>query len=113
MVKPITREQVRARIDAGGVVVLEALPAMYYDDAHLPGALNMPHDDVDRLAPELVPDKAADIIVYCANEPCPNSTIASRRLVQLGYTNVHEYELGKQDWIEAGMPVERTATSTS
>ncbi|MDP9444406.1 MAG: rhodanese-like domain-containing protein [Actinomycetota bacterium] len=111
MVTSITRDEVKAKIDAGDVVVLEALPAMYYEDAHLPGALNMPHDQVDALAHELVPDKGADIIVYCSNGPCPNSTIASKRLVELGYSNVHEYELGKQDWIEAGLPVEQGGRS--
>jgi len=107
MVIPITRDEVKARIDAGDVVVLEALPTLYYEDAHLPGALNLPHDEVDSLATELVPDKAANIIVYCSNGPCPNSGIASRRLDQLGYLNVFEYELGKEDWVKAGFPVEK------
>lgn len=103
---PITRDDVEARIAAGGAAVLEALPAMYYEDAHLPGAHHMPHDAVDDLAPRLVADQATDVIVYCANTPCPNSTIAARRLTELGYTNVYEYEAGKQDWIEAGLPTE-------
>ena len=107
MVKPIAREEVEAKIAAGHVVVLEALPAMYYEEAHLPGARNMPHDQVDELAPLLVPDKTAEIIVYCASGPCPNSSIAANRLAQLGYGNVHEYVLGKQDWVEAGLPVEK------
>jgi rhodanese-related sulfurtransferase len=46
------------------------------------------------------------VIVYCSNLPCPNSTIASQRLAALGYTNVREYEEGKQDWIDAGLPTE-------
>jgi hypothetical protein len=45
--------------------------------------------------------------VYCANLPCQNSTIAAERLVELGYTDVREYAEGKQDWIEAGYPIER------
>lgn len=104
---PITREDVKTRIDAGNVVVLEALPAMYYEDAHLPGALNLPHDQVDARARQLVPDSDADIIVYCSNTPCPNSTIASRQLAELGYTHVFEYEAGKEDWVEADLPIEQ------
>lgn len=104
---PITREEVKAKIDTGGVVVLEALAEMYYEDAHLPGALNLPHDQVDALASRLVPDKHTDVIVYCSNTPCPNSAIASKRLAQLGYTNVFEYEAGKEDWVGAGLPIEQ------
>lgn len=109
MVRIIEREELRARIEAGSVVVLEALPPMYYEKEHLPGALNLPHDQVDELAPSLVADRATPVVVYCANEPCANSGIAARRLEELGYTDVSEYALGKQDWIEAGLPVESGA----
>ncbi|MCA1570396.1 MAG: rhodanese-like domain-containing protein [Chloroflexi bacterium] len=106
---PITRDEVKAKIDAGGVVLLEALPAMHYEAAHLPGARNMPHDQVDVLASQLLADTSMPVIVYCSNLSCPNSTIAARRLGALGYTNVFDYEAGKQDWIDAGLPTEAGA----
>lgn len=109
MVRKITRDEVKKKIDAGAATVVEALPAEYYTKAHLPGALNLPHDAVDKLAPGLLPDKQAEVIVYCANTPCPNSRIAAERLVELGYAQVHEYEEGKDDWIEAGLPTETGA----
>lgn len=105
MPRTITREQVKDGID-GGATVVEALSAASYVQGHLPGALHLPHDEVDELAPGLLPDKAAEIIVYCANGPCANSGTAARRLEQLDYTNVSDYELGKQDWVEAGLPLE-------
>lgn len=52
------------------------------------------------------------MVVYCSNTACQNSAIASRRLTELGYTNVLEYVEGKQDWIEAGLPVERGAPAS-
>jgi rhodanese-related sulfurtransferase len=102
----ISRERVAAMIDRGDVTVIEALPASYYENAHLPGAINLPHDAVDELAPERLPDKAAEIIVYCSNEACQNSTIAANRLTELGYVNVFDYQAGKQDWSDAGLPTE-------
>ncbi len=62
-----------------------------------------------RLAPELLPDRDATIVTYCSNTACQNSEIALRQLESLGYTNVRKYAEGKQDWIEAGLPVERGA----
>ena len=102
----IRRERVADKIDRDEMTVIEALPASYYDDAHLPGAINLPHDAVDDLAPQRLPDKAAEIIVYCSNEACQNSTIAANRLTELGYVNVFDYQAGKQDWIDAGLPTE-------
>ena len=98
--------ELAALIDRGAdVAIVEALPVAYYDDAHLPGALDLPHDSDDATIAEVLPDRARNVVVYCSNLACQNSTILSRRLVQLGYTDVHDYEAGKQDWIDAGRPV--------
>jgi rhodanese-related sulfurtransferase len=109
-VKKITREVLKAKLDRGEeVVLIETLGPKYYEDAHLPGAINIPHTRVDALAPELVPDKSAQIVVYCSNRACQNSPQAARRLAALGYENVYDYEEGKQDWIEAGLSTESSA----
>ena len=112
MVEVITREALKAKLDRREPVILvEALPEKYYRHAHLPGAINIPHDRVDALAPRLLPDKAAEIVVYCANGPCKNSGIAAQRLSELGYANVRDYHEGKADWIAAGLPVETGAAA--
>jgi rhodanese-related sulfurtransferase len=107
MVATITRDELKARLDAGeSLTLVEALPPKYYADTHLPGAINIPHDRVDALAPGRLQDKEAAIVVYCANAPCKNSGLAAARLEQLGYRNVRDYHEGKADWIAAGLPVE-------
>ena len=107
MTATISRDEIRARLDRGDALTLvEALPPKYFDEAHLPGAINIPHDRVRELAPALLPDKNAPIAVYCASTECNNSRIATDLLRSLGYVNAREYVDGKQDWIEAGLPVE-------
>jgi rhodanese-related sulfurtransferase len=106
-VKEITREGLKAKLDRGEeVVLIETLGSKYYEDAHLPGAINIPHTEVDALTPEMLPDRSAQIVVYCSNRACQNSPQAARRLAASGYENVYDYEEGKQDWIEAGLPTE-------
>lgn len=107
MVAKITRDQLKAKLDAGeNIILVEALPEKYYADKHLPGAINLPHTQVAELASTHLPDKSAEIVVYCANGACQNSTLAANQLVELGYSNVRGYEEGKQDWMEAGLPTE-------
>jgi rhodanese-related sulfurtransferase len=89
--------------------LVEALPERHFLDTHLPGAINIPHDAVDAPAPALLPDRAAQVIVYCASAQCRNSDIAAARLRRLGYADVRVYAGGKKDWVEAGLPVERAA----
>ncbi len=87
-------------------VVLEALPARYYDQQHLPGARLFPHDQVEQLAPTMLPNKNAAIVVYCASRACQNSHMAAHNLRTLGYTDVTVYEGGKADWEVNGLPFE-------
>lgn len=103
----IDRETLQARLAAQPApVLIEALPAKYYREGHLPGALHFPHDRVRALAPTVIADKQAEIVVYCASETCQNSHIAAASLMALGYTNVSVYVGGKKDWVEAGLPLE-------
>jgi rhodanese-related sulfurtransferase len=104
----ISRDELhRLLTTATAVTLIEALGPAYFADAHLPGALNMPPDQVDRLAPKLVPDFDSPVIVYCSGT-CHNSENAARRLEELGYRNVQVYSGGKEDWVEHGLPVERS-----
>jgi len=49
----------------GDVLLVETLDPEYYENVHLPGAVNLPLDRIGELAPDILPDKGAEIIVYC------------------------------------------------
>jgi len=107
MAKIITREQIKEKLDKHEPMnIIEALPPKYFEANHLPGALNIPHDEIRVRAPDMLPDKDAFIVVYCANTECQNSRIATNTLQQMGYVNAFEYVEGKQHWLEANLPVE-------
>lgn len=113
MLPTITLDELRLKLDAGeDVTLVDALGPIYFEDAHLPGAINVPHDRVDELAAKLLPEKDAEVVVYCANGPCKNSGIATKRLLELGYTNVRDYHEGKEEWIAAGLPTESGGAAT-
>src|SRR5947209_619193 len=101
----ITRDQLRAEINAGTVTVVETLGPVYYDSGHLPSAINIPHTQVRELAGSLLPEKDAPIVTYCSNTACRNSEIAANELTALGYSSIRKYAEGKQDWTEAGLPL--------
>lgn len=107
MTTRITRQDLRTRMRTGQpTVVVEALGAAYYADAHLPGAINIPPGQVDRLAPALLPTRDATVVVYCSGS-CSSADSVARRLEELGYSDVAVYAGGKEDWVEHGLPVER------
>ncbi len=103
----IDRDALREKIERGEAFVLvDALPPLAYAGAHLPGAVNIPPDRVDDLASRRIPDLDTEVVVYCANHSCESSGEVGDRLVELGYRNVLHYSGGKQDWRDAGLPLE-------
>jgi rhodanese-related sulfurtransferase len=68
MMKTISRDELKQKIDRkDDFVLVETLPKVAYEHAHLPGAINLPPDQVNALASQLLPDKNAEIVVYCAS----------------------------------------------
>src|SRR4051794_15186467 len=114
MQNEITRDELKRKLDSREkLVVIEALPAKYFQQGHLPGAINIPHDAPAAAFTQALPDIDAEIVVYCASETCRNSAIAAERLAALGYRNVREYHEGKAGWIDAGFSVESGAAAAA
>jgi rhodanese-related sulfurtransferase len=68
MVATISRDELKAKMDRGEkFTLIETLPEPAFQKAHLPGAVNLPSDRVRELAPKILPDKSAEIVVYCAS----------------------------------------------
>ena len=68
MVATISRDELRSKLDRGDEFLLvETMPEEQYRHTHLPGAINLPPDAVRESAPELLPDKDVDIVVYCGS----------------------------------------------
>ena len=105
MTTAMTRAELEELMEIGEVTVVDALPAAYYEQAHLPGALNLVAADVAEQAGRLLPDTAAPIVTYCSNAACNNSKDVAKRLQALGYTNVRTYGAGIEDWVGAGLPI--------
>ena len=68
MVATISRAELKAKIDRREPFLLvETLPEDAYREAHLRGAVNLPPDQLRQLAPILLPDQSAEIVVYCSS----------------------------------------------
>ena len=68
MIKTISREELNQKIiRKDKFKLVETLGQAAYDHAHLPGAINLAPDRIAELAPILLPEKNADIVVYCAS----------------------------------------------
>jgi rhodanese-related sulfurtransferase len=100
-------QELRQRLESGDEIVLvDALSPISYAAVRLPGAVNIPPREVDRLAERWIPDLDTEVVVYCANRGCDSSVDVAQRLAELGYTNVRHFAGGKVEWRESGLPFE-------
>lgn len=65
MTRTISREELKEKMDRGDrFFLIDTLEEPYYRHSHLPDAINLPVDEIER-APELVTAQDAEIVVYC------------------------------------------------
>jgi len=62
----ISRDELQRRLHDSSLTILDVLPQASFVQAHIPGAINIPLEQVHDRARELLPDHAAEIAVYCA-----------------------------------------------
>jgi rhodanese-related sulfurtransferase len=68
MVQTISRDELKQKIDRkDDFLLVETLSKIAYQHAHLPGAINLPPDQIKEFAPTLLPERNAEIVVYCAS----------------------------------------------
>lgn len=96
-----------ADIESGvqNLVVVDARYPEAYAREHLPGAINLPSQELDAQTTAGL-SRDATYVVYCWNAGCHASTKTARRLKALGF-QVRELHGGLETWRKQGYPTER------
>lgn len=86
-----------------GVMIIDSRPAArQYDPGHIPGAINIPDSQFDKMADKLPADKATLLLFYCGGLECMLSHNSAFKAEKLGYTNIKVYPAGSPDWKAKG-----------
>ncbi len=94
--------ELRTRLEKGQVVLLDVRPRSEYAAAHLPQAVSIPLDELDRRVSELPPRRT--IVAYCRGPYCVLADQAAERLKRKGL-RVLRLEEGVLEWQQAGYPL--------
>ena len=85
----ISAQEAKARMDKGGVIIVDVRTKGEYDSGHIPGAILIPNETIGSSRPAQLPDLNAEILVYCRSGA--RSRNASGKLAALGYTAVYDF----------------------
>jgi ArsR family transcriptional regulator len=100
--EPVSRRELRNRLKAGLVTVLDVRPVDEFALGHLPGAINIPLGELKKRLAELDPEQ--EIVAYCRGPYCVLSYEAVAMLRARGF-KVRRLEDGLPEWRAAGLPV--------
>lgn len=100
--KAVTRDELRAGLASGEMVLLDVRPEEEFEAGHLPEAINIPLTQLEEMLDSLPRDR--EIVAYCRGPYCALSHEAVQHLRQFGY-RVRRFEEGYPEWKAAGLPV--------
>ena len=104
-VREVDVDEARRRLESGKVKLIDVREESEWEVGHARGALHLGKGVIERDIEERVPDKKADLILYCGGGF--RSALATDNLQKMGYTNARSMAGGWRAWQAAGAPVEK------
>lgn len=110
-IESISFEDFFALHESGSLLLLDARPIYYYNEGHIPGAINFHANqyleliELKRPAIEQAIKAGKTVVIYCTGFGCRDARTLSRRLAFDQYP-VSVFSGGWRDWKNSGLPVE-------
>ena len=104
--EPVSREELRRKLTARTVTLIDVRPCEEFAAGHIRGAVNIPLKDLARRLREL--PKNEEVVAYCRGPFCLMSFEAVDVLRRRGLT-ARRLEDGYPEWKLEGLPVESSA----
>lgn len=100
---PVGRDELMARVKEGGAMVIDVRPAEEYQAGHIPGAVNIPVDELPQRLESL--PHGQEIVAYCRGPYCMLAFDAVAQLREAGYP-ARRLEDGFPEWKAENRPVD-------
>ena len=99
-------EEARDRYLAGEAVFIDARAPEFYQEGHLPEAINLPLADFDQVADQRVMELPEDtlFVTYCDGEDCALAAEVALKLKKIGFENVRVLHDGWTVWKKNRFP---------
>ena len=103
-VREVSVEETRRKLEKGQAQVIDVREESEWAAGHARGATHLGKGVIERDIEARVPDRNAEIILYCGGGF--RSALSADSLQKMGYMNVASMAGGWRAWTEAGGPVE-------
>lgn len=104
-VREVSVDEAIGAVNGGSARLIDVREDNEWDEMHARGADHVGKGIIERDIEKLVPDKDAELILYCGGGY--RAALAADNLQKMGYTNVSSMAGGWRAWIEANAPVDK------
>lgn len=104
--EPLPASELLQRARSGQVTVVDVRPADEFAAGHLPGAVNLPLDELEKRLGQLPTEQ--EVVAYCRGPYCVLAFEAVAKLREKGF-KARRLQDGFPEWKSAGLPVETTS----
>ncbi|HMJ16992.1 MAG TPA: rhodanese-like domain-containing protein [Gemmatimonadaceae bacterium] len=104
-VREVNVDEARRKLESGKAKLIDVREESEWEAGHARGAQHLGKGVIERDIEERVPDKKAELILYCGGGF--RSALSADNIQKMGYTNVSSMAGGWRAWQEAGAPVEK------
>jgi len=87
---------------SGSAVFVDAREPDFFEEGHIPGAVNLPVSEIKKSLPAGIPSDKF-LIVYCSGGDCEDSGVVARALMKMGCRDVAVFAGGWEEWSAAGI----------
>ena len=101
-IREVSVDEIQAKKPA---VLIDVREGEEYNDGYIPGATWIPRGKLELRIEDAVPDRAAEVVLYCAGGN--RSALAARSMKELGYSNVSSLAGGFGAWKRAGLAIDK------
>jgi rhodanese-related sulfurtransferase len=104
-VREVNVDEARRKLESGKAKLIDVREESEWEAGHARGAQHLGKGVIERDIEERVPDKKAELILYCGGGF--RSALSADNLQKMGYTNVSSMAGGWRAWQGAGAPTEK------
>jgi len=108
--EPVAADELLERVRNDLVTVIDVRPEEEYRQGHLPGAINIPLQELEKQLEQLDPGR--QVVAYCRGPHCVLAFDAVQALRERGYEALR-LEGGLPEWRLLGLPVEAGSNRSS
>ena len=103
----ISLDDAVAIFQKSGIVFIDARDPEDFDYGHITRSINIPFDYLDDYWEGIIDNLDQDItyVIYCSGTDCESSLFLGRYLAEKGFSDLHVFFGGWQEWIDSSLPI--------